>query len=326
MLLAGAGVAAALVLTQPHPEDALLVDSSAQTVEVLEQMAAAETSAELRETAAAAETAAEPVVEILPTLNPANSTTLALASLEEVLGAVTALEVLDGDTLAEWPAIARGLDGALDGLPADAPALDAVEPAGRDAIEAVDTLVADAEQTLADWQAAVAVAEKATTDNAAATQKLGTYEDAVLGQLRTYNSLRDDTATFTERVRDPQAFVTWDQAYEAMSSGAQARREVRDALNAIPVPDGMQAVHARLVDMVEDAAAAMDAGYSGLSEADACWFGDCYYADTAGWRDFQNESSRITGEFAAAETTWLSTLAGLRAPLGDVTGPEKPVV
>jgi hypothetical protein len=325
-LLTGAGVAATVVLTQPHPEDAVLVESSAQTVPVLEQMAAAETTAELRETAEAAETTAAPVVEILPTLNPTDPTALALASLEEVLVAVSALEVIDGDSLGEWPAISRDLDAAIDSLPGDDPAVDDVEPAGRDAIEAVDALVADAEQTLADWEASVAVAEKTTADNAAVVQELDTYEDAVLGQLRTYNSLRNDTSDFVDLVESPQSYVTWEQGYQAMSSGAEARREVRDALNAIAIPDGIQAEHARLVAMVEDAAAAMDAGYSGLSEADACWFGECYYNETPGWRQFQQESARITGEFAAAETAWQSTLAGLRAPLSDVTAPEKPVV
>lgn len=38
----------------------------------------------------------------------------------------------------------------------------------------------------------------ASPDNAAAVEELDTYEDPVQGQLRTYDSLRDDTATFTE--------------------------------------------------------------------------------------------------------------------------------
>jgi hypothetical protein len=325
VLLTGAGVAATVVLTEPHPEDAVLVESSALTVEVLEQMAAAETTAELRETAEAAETAAAPVVEIVPTLNPTDPTTLALASLEEVLVAVSALEVVDGDTLGEWPAISRDLDAALDTVPGDDPAVDGVEPAGRDAIEAVDALVAGAEQTLADWEASVAVAEESTADNAAAVQELDTYEDAVLGQLRTYNSLRNDTASFVELAGDPDAFVTYEQGRDALSEGAAARREVRSALTALAVPTGIQAEHGRLVAMVEDAAAAMDAAVTAIDDADYC-VSSCYVFETDAWQTFRNESARITGEFAAAETTWQSTLAGLRAPLGDVTAPEKPVV
>jgi hypothetical protein len=325
VLVAGAGVAAAVVLTQPHPEDAVLVDSSAQTVEVLEQMAAAETTADLRDTADAAASAADPVTEILPTLDPTDPTAVALASLEDVLESVSALEVIDSDTLGEWMAIGRDLDDALDGLPNDEPVVQGVEPAGRDAIETVDALVADGEQTLADWQAAVAAAEEATTDNAAALEELDTYEDAVLGQLRTYESLRNDTAEFVELAGDRDAYVTFDQGRAALSEGATARREVRSALTAMAVPGGMEAAHGRLVAMVEDAAAAMDAAVSAIDDADYC-VSSCYVFRTAAWATFESESSRISGEFAAAETAWQSTLAGLRAPLGDVTAPDKPIV
>ena len=325
VVLAGAGVAAALVLTQPHPEDAVLVDSAAETVDVLEQMEAAQTTADLRETAAAADTAANPVTEILPTLNPADPTAQALASLEEVLGAVAALEVIDGDTLAEWPAASRGLDAALDGLPGDEPAVEAVEPAGRDAIEAVNALVGGAEQALADWQAAVEVAEKATADNAAAVQALTDYENAVEGQLRTYASLRTDTANFIDLAGDRDSYVTFDQGRAALSEGAAARREVRSALTALAVPAGMEAEHARLVAMVEDAAAAMDAGVSAIDDADFC-VSSCYVFETTAWQTFLDESSRISGEFAAAETAWQNRIAALKAPLGDVTAPDKPVV
>ena len=326
VVLVGAGAAGVVLMNQPHPEDAVLAEAAVAAEGLLEDMQAAQVTADLRAVAEDVDAAAEPVTDVLVTLNPADGSAQALAGMDEVFSALTGLAGIDADTLEVWPQVRDDLDTALDALPGEVEGMDPVTDAGAQAIEATDLLMADAEQTLADWQASVEAAEAASQDNAAAAEALTEYDNAVQGQLRTYNSLRNDTSSFVDLVESPDSYVTWEQGYDAMSAGAQARREVRDALNAIPVPDGVAAEHARLVAMVEDAAAAMDAGYSGLSEADACWFNDCYYADTSGWQTFRQESARITGEFAAADSAWQSALAGLRAPLGDVTATEKPVV
>lgn len=326
VVLAVGGMAAVALMNQPGAEEAVLAEAAGSAEDLLGDMAAADLVADLGAVAADADDANEPVTDMVSTLDPASDTAQALTGLDELFTALSALSDIDGDTLDAWPQVRGDIETALDDLPADAAGTEALADVGEEALEATDTLIAEAEQALADWEASVAAAEQVSEQNAAASEELSTYEDAVAGQLRIYNSLRNDTADFVALVESPGSYVTWGQGYDAMSSGATARREVRDALNAIAIPDGMQAEHARLVGMVEDATAAMDAGYSGLSQADACFYGDCYYADTQGWREFQNESSRITGEFAAAKTTWETQLASQRAALIDVTAIDKPIV
>ena len=321
--LVGAGAAAAVLANQPGPEDAALGEALESAEVLLADVQDAQVTADLRTVADAADSASEPVTDVLAGLDPASDTAQALAGLDEVFTALAGLGGIDADTLNVWAEVRADLDTALDELPTQVDGVLPLTNVGADAIAAADTLIADAEQTLANWEASVDAAERATQENAAAVLELDTYEDAVLGQLRTYNSLRNDTSDFVALVESPDSYVTWSQAYDAMSTGAMARREVRDALNAMAVPDGIQAEHTRLVSMVEDAAAAMDAGYSGLSEADACWYDDCYYADTPGWQTFRQESARITGEFAAADTAWQTGMASLRADASPVTAARK---
>ena len=312
-------------MNQHHPEDAVLAEATVAAQGLLEDMQAAQLTADLRAVAEDVDGVAEPVADVLVTLNPADGTAQALAGLDEVFSALTGLAGIDADTLDVWPQLRDDLDTALDALPGEVEGMEPVADIGAAAIEATDILIADAEQTLADWQASVEAAEAASQDNAAAAAGLTEYDNAVQGQLRTYNSLRNDTSNFVDLAGDPDAFVTYDQGRTALSEGAAARREVRSALTALTVPAGIEAEHARLVAMVEDAAAAMDAAVSAIDDADYC-VSSCYVFETDAWETFRNESSRITGEFAAAETALQSKLAELRAPLGEVTATDKPIV
>lgn len=325
VLLSGAGVAATIIATQPHPEDDVLAESAADTVALLETMASAETTADLRESAEDAEVLAEPVVEILPTLDPSNETAQSLSALSEVLAGIEALDGVDGQSLDEWSEINQDLESALDLIPTDDPALEQVAVVGWEAVDAVDTLVTEAEATIAAWEADVAEAEAASAENAAAVTELTDYENAVKGQLSTYASLRNDTASFVELAGDPDGFVTYEQGRQALSEGASARREVRSALTTLVVPAGMEAEHGRLVAMVEDAAAAMDAGVSAIDDADYC-VTSCYVFGTEAWQTFEDESSRISGEFGSAQSAWETRIAELRGALGEVPAPPMPVV
>lgn len=325
VVLAGAGAAAFVAMNQPGPENAVLAEATATAETLLDDVQQAQLTADLRVVAADADSAAEPVTDTLTSLDPAGATAQALASVDDLLSALTGLARIDSDTLDTWPQVRDDLDTALDALPSEVDGMDTLADTGADAIEATDTLIADAEQTLADWQASVEAAEAASQDNAAAAAGLTEYDNAVQGQLRTYNSLRNDTSNFVDLAGDPDAFVTYDQGRTALSEGAAARREVRSALTALTVPAGIEAEHARLVAMVEDAAAAMDAAVSAIDDADYC-VSSCYVFETDAWETFRNESSRITGEFAAAETALQSKLAELRAPLGEVTATDKPIV
>lgn len=251
----------------------------------------------------------------------ADRLTLQAAFLDHLAG----LESLTEDTLATWPSTAVELRetgeemvAGLDLSPAERSALTADL---REMRSSLDGIVSSGRKKLNAWRNEV---ERAQEARDAELALLAEYESGYRTQMERYNDLRDSTADFTERIRDDYG-VTYDEAYTAFYDGISQREEVREAMNALSPPDSVRSNHLAVVGVIDDAIAAMQAAVDGLADSQFCYF-DCYYEDTAGWQRFQQESDRITDEFASVTYSWDAAISARRTELENLDLPAKPEI
>lgn len=308
----------------PSPSELALQTAATSSEDMLIDLQAATTTADIR---AAVEPAAESAEAVSAAIaaDPSDSAAKqALLAQESLLLAMASLVNLNADTLATWAETEATMVAALDELAAaEGLPVAELDENGAPAVRTVSEVVADGQAAMTAWQAQVAQVQAQTAANQAAVAALDAYIPAVQGVLGRYASLRNQTGSFTARVRN--GGVTYAQAYQAMSNGASARRALRSELASMTVPEGLAAEHNRLVAMIQSAAEAMDAGYNGIEDSDYCYT-TCDYDETSGWRQFQSESDRITGEFGDAEAAWTAKADQIRANAGEVAAPPKPEV
>lgn len=151
------------------------------------------------------------------------------------------------------------------------------------------------------------------------------YTDVVRTQVTSYELLRADLQAFFDRVQDDDVSVSYVEAFGELSTAEQDRRQVRDVLSSVAVPEGMWAEHETLISVVNRAIVATQAGYDGISQADDC-FEFCFYRDAPGYQRFQSESSAITAAYSAASEDWESTAVAVAASITSRELPAKPVV
>lgn len=235
-----------------------------------------------------------------------------------VYDALEGLAVLDGETLGDWGSMRQPLTAALGGIAGDSP----VAGSGRDAVANVNRLVDRARTRLDDWKSTY---DAAVDDKAADSAALEQYAGQMEAQMRAYSALRGDLSEWVQRVEDPSAYVTYDDAYAELSQAQWDRQAIRDEMNGLAVPAEMEGPHAELVPVVDDAITAMQAAYDGATDSDYC-ITSCYYKDTPGWTRFRAESSRITDAYRAADENWQAALAGAESSIANRTLPRKPVV
>lgn len=251
----------------------------------------------------------------------ADRLTLQATFLDQLAG----LESLTEETLAAWPATSVELResgeemvAGIDLSPADRSALTADL---REMRSTLDGIVSSGRKKLNAWRNEV---ERAQEARDAELSLLTAYESGYRTHMERYNDLRDSTADFTERIRDDYG-VTYDEAYTAFYDGISQREEVREAMNALSPPDSVRSNHLAVVGVIDDAIAAMQSAVDGLADSQFCYF-DCYYEDTAGWQRFQQESDRITDEFASVTYSWDAAISARRDELENLDLPPKPEI
>jgi hypothetical protein len=241
-----------------------------------------------------------------------------LESSLAVYRAIAGLDLLDGETLGDWPSMRQSLTSALGSVPADS----SLVAAGREAGTSLNKLVARANNKLSDWQAEYDAAVK---DKAADTAALEEYTAAMDAAMRRYSTLRSDLSEWIERVESPRSYVTYGEAYSVLSQAQWDRQTIRDEMNGLAVPDDVRAAHADLVAVVDDAIAAMQAAYDGATDSDYCMT-SCYYKETPGWIRFSSESGRITEAHRAADQSWQASVAAAQSSVESRKLPRKPQV
>jgi hypothetical protein len=241
--------------------------------------------------------------------------------LESSLGiyrAVAGLDLLDGETLGDWPSMRQSITVALGAVPASSPLVSD----GREAVRSLNRLVTRAGNKLSDWQAQY---DAAVATKAADTSAMEEYAAAMEAAMRRYSTLRSDLSGWIDRVESPSAYVTYDEAYSVLSQAQWDRQTIRDEMNGLAVPDDVRSAHAELVGVVDDAIAAMQAAYDGATDSDYC-ITSCYYKDTPGWKQFSSESGRITDAYRAADQNWQAAVTAAKGGIEARKLPRKPQV
>jgi hypothetical protein len=242
------------------------------------------------------------------------------------LAQIGAMSGLDADSLGDWkstrPELVEALESVVD---------ENSQPVGVNgsdqAVAAVSKVVTRGRAKLANWreQRATAVADR-RADLAA----FDSYSAGMNSQIATYASMRDDTAAALDAMRaDADDEYYHDPVYELFSSAMYDRIDVRDSMNALPVPSGMETRHAEIVSAVSAGIAGMDQLLGALDDNNSCdpyFDDDCYLSGQPLWEDFQSTSDEVTRRYGQAVDAWRASLPAVRAAIENRPLPEKPVV
>lgn len=193
------------------------------------------------------------------------------------------------------------------------------------ALDSADRVVGAAAAAIADWKAKTDAAIK---DRQTDTENLDAYASYFRSQAKTYEQLRQDLSGFTARVKDPNADVSYFEAYDFLSRAAQDRRDIRDTMVGMDVPAGVRAAHQEMVSAIDRAISAVQSAYDGLEQSQDCYYyDDCpYYRDTPGWTRFQSESDAISKQYTKAMSGWEAAAAAEKATITNRALPAKPEV
>lgn len=241
-----------------------------------------------------------------------------LHAFSDVYAAVTALNVVDADHLSDWGSLRASLVSAL-GV---ADGGRAMRAAGRAAVANVNRLVEHATARLNDWKTRYDAAVKAQADDLVALED---YRVGMAAQMGAYSALGNGLSAWIKHVEDPAAQVTDTEAYGVLSQAQSDRQAIHDAMNALTVPDSVRVAHDRLVGVVDDAIAAVQAAAAGTSDTATC-VTDCLYVDTPAWKGLPAAWDRVTNAYQAAYDSWQAAVRAARADIAKRTLPTQPQV
>ena len=135
------------------------------------------------------------------------------------------------------------------------------------ALDGADKVIGAAAAAIADWKAKTDAAIK---DRQTDTESLEECASFFRSQAKTFEQLRQDLSGFTARVEDPNADVSYGEAYEFLSQAAIDRRNVRDTMVAMDVPAGVRGAHQDIVSAIDRAISAVQSAYDGLEQSQDC--------------------------------------------------------
>ena len=280
-------------------------------------LAAAPRTASIREVAEAAGLESDAVRVSAAALDEGSTEGKALASYAAAYQELGALAVLDADNLDAWAAIRGPLSASLSAVagPDDS-------ASGRTAVANVDTVVRRGEDALKGWKGRY---DAAVSDKKDDLSRLKDYRVKMDGQLRTYSSLRGELSNWIDRVEDPSAYITYDEAYTVLGQASSDRYTVRDTMNKLDKPGEVVPAHQSLLAVIGSGIAAVDAAFQAFSDAQYCET-VCYYRDSSGWARFRSESTRITAAYAAAVDSWQGRVTSIESSISSRKLPDRPEV
>ncbi len=292
--------------------------AEASLTSLLAELGSAKNTADVRSVAETAARDSESTKAAAEGMVPGTQDAEELEGFVSVYEALAGLGALDSESLDDWGSMRQSLSTALGGVTSGS----SVSTSGSAAVESVNRLVERGRILLSDWQAKYDAAVK---DKAADSTALDEYSKQMEAQMRAYSALRADLSEWIARVDDPNAYVTYDDAYSVLSQAQWERQVIRDEMNGLAVPTEMEAAHSGLVGVVDDAISAMQSAYDGATDSDYCMT-SCYYAETPGWTRFSSESDRITEAYRTADDNWQAAVASAQSSVADRKLPRKPVV
>jgi hypothetical protein len=249
----------------------------------------------------------------------------------ELLAGFAQLETLNEANLEPWNGIALGLTRAASGLAGDRAAVGELDlgqsslPRARRlnaAVEGLDTRIAAADRELTAWRTRYRAARRAQR---ADLDALNGYADAVRGQLGRYSGLRTALSDWIDEYGAEQ--LPFGEAEGYLSQAISERQEVRNALAGLAAPAGLEAEHARIGTVVDQALRAMENAVDGARECteDLFCLGEDF-RDTVDWREFARVSDEISTEYPSATSDWEARVGAEAKRIKDRRLPAPPRV
>lgn len=288
-----------LALARPAVNLAAVEETS---TELLADLVAAETTADVRAVAEQAQTHSEELAAQLLDEGADDETAEAAQAHLGLWRGIAALGALSGATLDQWDTARTALAGAVRELagigdPAAAP--------GTAALESLDGLVADAVAALQAWETERDVVLAQRERNAASARAVQEYLGTMSAQLDLYEALRPRTTEQVQPLADPDVpnETVW-AAQQDLWAGIQDREKILEVASGLVVPPGLQAEHSQILLLLQDAVMAMRSALDGIEEAMQVRY-DAWSADppppidikgTEGWQEFSAVSARINAE------------------------------
>lgn len=278
-----------------------------------DDLASAQTTADIRRVASTVEPAAAQVEDFVETL-PADDREVELIELTAALTALATLEDTSGESPDAWDDAEAAIRDLADPEVHDA----TLAAAAVTAADHVDALMEKATEAHEEWQAAhsSAVAERDAAIGAATT-----YQAQVSGYLDQYADLRQQLSQYIDVV-DTQG-STVDEGYRQLAAASQARRSLRTQMTSLTPPVSAAAAHDRLLAIFDDGIAGVEAAERGLDERECTYFG-CNVSDQPSWQQFRSESKRISVELADAISAWTAAAQAAIDEAKAIELPEKP--
>jgi hypothetical protein len=249
---------------------------------------------------------------------------------KQITAVATALKALGGlgtitaDKLTAWTGVRAQLAAATTGL-------EGVD--SRNALSAVDGLVARAQQQLARWRATTA---RLTERTAKDTETLTTYTTAVQAALTSQVAANTADAAFVTGVGKNPA-LTSQQAVAYLDGATKTRAAVSAALAAATPPKALEEQHAALVQLAEQASKTVASGYQGTKKTRCGTVppttpggkptpAPCLYAATGGWTSFSSAAAQEAPALTTARKAWGDAVTAAQKAIAARKLPTKPVV
>lgn len=303
---------------------ALVEDATEESTRLLTSLTSAKTTADLRKLgdAAAPEHAA---VAAAGKALPDGDGKQVLTGYAAGLSSLAKLSTISGESPGTWSATRADLARTFGQVAAAAGSTGGanVRVVLDGALGSADKVVLAASAATVDWKAKTDAAIKARS---ADTEALADYASFFRSQAKTYEQLRGDLTGFLQRVEDPDADVSYYEAYEFLSEAAQNRKYVRDALVSTDVPNGVEPAHADVTAAIDRAITAVQSAYDGFEQSQDCWDGCPYYRETPGYKSFLSKSEGVRKSYSAAMAQWEAEVATAKAAIADRPLPDKPQV
>lgn len=313
VVLAAAGV---YWFNASSPTEEQLARSATALTSSLASLAQVESTADVRAAAEAAKPSADEAAAFIASM-PADDGTPALRDISVALTGIASMSEVSGEDPDPWVDaedairdIAAARDESLVPLasPADA------------AADQVDAVVARAKRTYRAWVRKNAAAVAAREEAIASANSYYTQMDQ---QLAAYSDLRNKLADYIHIV-DTQG-STVEEAYWQFADASQGRRLVRDRMSALTPPEQAAREHDRLLGIIDDGIAGVEAAERALDERECTIFG-CNVTEQPAWAQFRSESKRITASLDGAIADWRNAAKQAIRDAEAIELPDKPEV
>ena len=307
VLAAGFGVASFAYVRNSQEEkarEAAAAVAATTVSQTVAQLAAAQTTADIRQTAALAGSQQAAMAG-------QGSDDPRITAAQQALAAVADLKGINGDSLDQWDQHRPTIDSAVRRVTVNGAQLDPSV-----ALSDVDQMVENAEKALAEWQLKANYIAKTTEES---TQQLNAYESTGSDQLTRYNGIRNDTARWWEGVKS-SSYVSPSSTSSYLQQALADRQSVRNTFSDLDPPDALKQQHNEVLAGLNLGIDGINALIGGIPAMSSCSSSSsCPISRNSGFTAFVNASSTNTARYDRAYEAWLDAVAAYRASLETTT-------